>query len=87
MTMEFVHGVNLEQFIDRHIELGKQVPIDMAVFIASRVCRGLSYAHAKRDTEGRLVGIVHRDVNPKNVMLAVEGDVKLTDSASRRPST
>lgn len=79
MTMEFVHGVNLEQFIDRHLELGKQVPIDMAAFIASRVCRGLSYAHAKRDPEGRLVGIVHRDVNPKNVMLAVEGDVKLTD--------
>ena len=79
MTMEFVQGVNLEQFIDRHNELGKQVPVDMAVFIASRVCRGLSYAPAKRDTEGRPLGIVHRDVNPKNVMLAVEGDVKLTD--------
>ena len=79
MTMEFVRGVNLEQFIDRHTELGKQVPLDMAVFIASRVCRGLSYAHAKRDGEGRLLGIVHRDVNPKNVMLAIEGDVKLTD--------
>lgn len=79
MTMEFVRGVNLEQFIDRHIELGRPVPVDMAVFIASRVCRGLSYAHTKRDTEGRLIGIVHRDVNPKNVMLAIEGDVKLTD--------
>ena len=79
MTMEFVSGVNLEQFIERHTELGKQVPLDMAVFIASRVCRGLSYAHTKRDKEGRLVGIVHRDVNPKNVMLAIEGDVKLTD--------
>ena len=79
MTMEFVRGVNLEQFIDRHSELGRPVPIDMAVFIASRVCRGLSYAHNKRDGEGRLLGIVHRDVNPKNVMLAIEGDVKLTD--------
>ena len=79
MTMEFVRGVNLEQFIERHTELGKQVPVDMAVFIASRVCRGLSYAHAKRDHEGRPLGIVHRDVNPKNVMLAIEGDVKLTD--------
>ena len=79
MTMEFVSGVNLEQFIDRHTELGTQVPVDMAVFIASRVCRGLSYAHTKRDKEGRLLGIVHRDVNPKNVMLAIEGDVKLTD--------
>ncbi len=79
MTMEFVRGVNLEQFIDRHLELGRQVPVDMAVFIASRVCRGLSYAHTKRDSDGRLLGIVHRDVNPKNVMLAIEGDVKLTD--------
>jgi serine/threonine-protein kinase len=79
MTMEFVRGVNLEQFIDRHIETGREVPVDMAVFIASRVCRGLSYAHTKRDADGRLLGIVHRDVNPKNVMLAIEGDVKLTD--------
>ncbi|HQY04791.1 MAG TPA: serine/threonine-protein kinase [Lacunisphaera sp.] len=79
MTMEFVRGVNLEQFIDRHLELDKPVPVDMAVFIASRVCRGLSYAHTKRDADGRLLGIVHRDVNPKNVMLAIEGDVKLTD--------
>ena len=79
MTMEFVRGVNLEQFIDRHSELNRPVPLDMAVFIASRVCRGLSYAHSKRDSEGRLLGIVHRDVNPKNVMLAIEGDVKLTD--------
>jgi eukaryotic-like serine/threonine-protein kinase len=79
MTMEFVRGVNLEQFIEKHLEVGKQVPLDMAVFIASRVCRGLSYAHTKRDSDGRLLGIVHRDVNPKNVMLAIEGDVKLTD--------
>lgn len=79
MTMEFVRGVTLEQFLERHAALGRPVPVDMAVFIASRVCRGLSYAHAKRDSEGRLLGIVHRDVNPKNVMLAIEGDVKLTD--------
>jgi serine/threonine protein kinase len=79
MTMEFVRGVNLEQFIEKHAELGRQMPIDIAVFIASRVCRGLNYAHSKRDSDGRLLGIVHRDVNPKNVMLAIEGDVKLTD--------
>jgi len=79
MTMEFVTGVNLEQFIDRHGELRRPIPVDIAAFIVSRVCRGLSYAHTKRDAEGRLLGIVHRDVNPKNVMIAHEGDVKLTD--------
>ena len=79
MTMEFVSGVNLEQFLERHVELKRPLPIDLAAFIVSRVCRGLAYAHTKRDTEGRLLGIVHRDVNPKNVMIAHEGDVKLTD--------
>ena len=79
MTMEFVSGVNLEQFLDRHAELNRTLPVELAAFIVSRVCRGLNYAHAKRDREGRLIGIVHRDVNPKNIMLAYEGDVKLTD--------
>ncbi|MBO94848.1 MAG: hypothetical protein CMI32_08135 [Opitutales bacterium] len=79
MTMEFVNGVNLEEFIDRHIETDQYVPIDLSVFIVSRIVRGLAYAHQKRDNAGRLLGIVHRDVNPKNIMIAQEGDVKLTD--------
>jgi eukaryotic-like serine/threonine-protein kinase len=79
MTMEYVRGVNLEQFLDRHAELNRPLPVDLAAFVVSRICRGLAYAHAKRDGDGRLLGIVHRDVNPKNVMLAYEGDVKLTD--------
>ena len=79
MVLEYVNGINLEEFIYQHRYNGREIPIDMAVFIVSRVCRGLAYAHAKRDAHGRLLGIVHRDVNPKNIMLAYEGDVKLTD--------
>jgi eukaryotic-like serine/threonine-protein kinase len=79
MVMEFVNGVNLEQFIERHHQLERPVPIDFAVFIASRVARGLTYAHQRSDRQGQPLHIVHRDVNPKNVMLAYEGDVKLTD--------
>lgn len=79
MVMEYVNGVNLEEFILQHRCLGRPIPIKIAVFIISRICRGLAYAHDKRDKNGRLLGIVHRDVNPKNIMLAQEGDVKLTD--------
>jgi len=79
MVMEYVSGVNLEQFLERHAVLKRQVPIEMAAFIISRVARGLAYAHLKRDSEGRPLGIVHRDIGPKNVMIAYEGDVKLTD--------
>ena len=79
MVMEYVNGINLEQFLERHIALGKTIPVDIAAFIVSRIARGLAYAHNKRDREGRLLGIVHRDIGPKNIMLAYEGDVKLTD--------
>ncbi len=79
MVMEFVRGVNLEQFLDKHRALSRPVPIDLAAFIVSRVARGLCHAHEKRDREGRHLNIVHRDIGPKNIMMAYEGDVKLTD--------
>ena len=79
IVMECVNGLNLEEFILQHLALEREIPVDLAVFIVSRVCRGLAYAHGKTDKKGRPLGIVHRDVNPKNIMLAYEGDVKLTD--------
>ncbi|AKC82788.1 serine/threonine protein kinase [Verrucomicrobia bacterium IMCC26134] len=79
MVMEYVNGVNLEQLLERHAAKNRVIPVDLAVFIVSRVARGLAYAHIKCDREGRLLGIVHRDIGPKNIMIAHEGDVKLTD--------
>ena len=79
MTMEYVDGVTLEDFIQRHRETKQFIPTDLASFIVSRICRGLSHAHQHCDSSGRKLGIVHRDVNPRNIMIAREGDVKLTD--------
>jgi serine/threonine-protein kinase len=79
MTMEYVDGVTLDEFLRRHSREEVAVPADIAAFIISRICRGLAYAHRKRDRSGRPLGIVHRDVNPRNIMIAHEGDVKLTD--------
>ena len=79
ITMEFVDGITLEDFIKRHTQTNQEIPVDLAAFIVSRVCRGLSHAHQKCDKTGRPLGIVHRDVNPRNIILAFEGDVKLTD--------
>jgi serine/threonine-protein kinase len=79
IAMELIRGVNLEQFAQQHTEKGRTLPRELAVFIVSRVARGLAYAHSKTDKDGRLLGLVHRDVSFKNIMIAFEGDVKLTD--------
>ena len=79
IAMELIRGVNLEQFAQQLTDKRRQLPKELAVFIASRVCRGLAYAHAKTDKDGRPLGLVHRDVSFKNIMIAFEGDVKLTD--------
>jgi serine/threonine protein kinase len=79
MAMEYIHGVNLEQFIDRHHQYKKRIPTELCVYICSRVARALEYAHKKRNVQGELLGVVHRDVSPKNVMIDTEGVVKLTD--------
>jgi serine/threonine protein kinase len=79
ICMELIRGVNLEQFMQRLADRRRKLPVELAVFIVSRIARGLAYAHAKTDRDGKPLGIVHRDVSPKNIMIATEGDVKLTD--------
>jgi len=79
MVMEFIRGVNLAEFIREVKAQGGELPEPLAVFIASRIARGLAYAHGKKNDEGESLGIVHRDVSPRSVMMSFEGDVKLTD--------
>ena len=79
MVMEFIRGVNLREFIREVNAQGKEIPGPLAVFIASRIARGLAYAHGKKNDDGEPLGIVHRDVSPRSVMMSFEGDVKLTD--------
>ena len=79
IAMELIRGANLEQFLDQLIERKRILPRELAVFITSRVARGLAYAHAKPGQDGKPLGNVHRDVSLKNILIAFEGDVKLTD--------
>lgn len=79
ICMELIRGVNLEQFLERLASANRQPSVELSVFIVSRVVRGLSHAHNKAGPDGQPLGIVHRDINPKNIMVAFEGDVKLTD--------
>ncbi len=79
IAMELIHGSNLQQFSAQLTAKGQPLSPELAVFIASRIARGLAYAHAKRGRDGKSLGIVHRDISPKNVMVSYQGDVKLID--------
>lgn len=79
MALEYVHGINLEQFLLYHQARGLCVPLELGTFVISRICRALEYAHSRYGSDGQALGIVHRDVSPKNVLLNFEGVVKLAD--------
>ena len=79
IAMEYIRGMNLDQFLQLIDANGRSLPPELAVFIASRISRGLAYAHQKASSDGTPLNLVHRDVSLKNVMVAYEGDVKLTD--------
>jgi hypothetical protein len=75
VILEYVDGLDLRQLLERE----KRLPWPLAAFMAMEVAAGLDYAHRKTDPAGRPLGLVHRDVNPANILLSWEGDVKLAD--------
>ncbi len=79
IAMEYINGITVTEFIDMHINLTRQIPIDMAVFITSRIARGLEYAHRKLGPDGKPLNLVHRDVSPNNIMIDTGGEAKLAD--------
>ncbi|MBC8072862.1 MAG: protein kinase, partial [Deltaproteobacteria bacterium] len=76
LTMEYVHGKNLREVL-RQAPQG--LPLGMALAVVIGVTAGLHHAHEALGSDGRPLGLVHRDVSPSNVMIAFSGAVKLTD--------
>jgi serine/threonine protein kinase/tetratricopeptide (TPR) repeat protein len=76
LAMEFLHGHDVRSIV--HTLTGP-VPLDPTFAIAIGICAGLHYAHDKRGTKGQLLGLVHRDVSPSNVVVTYDGGVKVID--------
>jgi serine/threonine protein kinase len=79
IAMEYIAGRDLRSILRRAKDKGIPIPLELCVLIAGRVAAALEYAHRKKDEAGRALKIVHRDVSPQNILIAFEGEVKLTD--------
>jgi TonB family protein len=79
IAMEYVEGKDLRSLLNAARQRGKPLPLGLALLIAMRLASALDYAHRKRDFEGHVMGLVHRDVSPQNVLISFDGDVKLCD--------
>ena len=82
LAMEYVPGIDLRRLqkaVSEQQEGGALLPPRVTLRILHDVLAALQYAHNRVDTFGRPMRIVHRDVNPRNIMISVRGEVKLID--------
>jgi serine/threonine protein kinase len=79
LVMEYVHGCSLAQLLRAMGKQGRRMRPEIGVWIAQQVAAGLHAAHEMTGDDGALLGVIHRDVSPQNILLAVDGHVKLLD--------
>jgi serine/threonine protein kinase len=86
IAMEYVHGVTLRDVL-RSAASGAGLPLQCALTIITGIAQGLHYAHEACGTDGRPLGLVHRDVSPTNVLLTYDGAVKIVDFGIAKATT
>jgi serine/threonine protein kinase len=71
IAMDYVRGADLASLYAAERAAGRRLPPSLLAHVGVEICRGLAYVHAR--------GFVHRDVTPRNVLVSVDGEVKLSD--------
>ncbi|MFO0738233.1 MAG: serine/threonine-protein kinase [Labilithrix sp.] len=79
LVMDYAHGESLAGVLATPSVGAEGVPVPIAVAILVDVARGLHAAHETRDDEGELLGIVHRDVSPQNILVGADGHSRVLD--------
>lgn len=79
IVMELIDGASLDKLLQKLHQRRETLSPHVAAWIAMQCALGLHAAHELTDPDGRTLGLVHRDVSPQNILLAVTGEVKVAD--------
>ncbi|MFP2912192.1 serine/threonine-protein kinase [Pyxidicoccus sp. 3LFB2] len=83
IAMEYVDGLSLRQLLKEHGPL----PVAAVTYLGAELAAALDYVHRRTSREGVPLNLVHRDINPPNILLSRIGDVKLSDFGIARAIT
>jgi serine/threonine-protein kinase len=79
MVLEFVDGMPLNRLRATLKDAGKKLSDLASLYVADRVFDALASAHGYVDAQGERSPVIHRDVNPSNVLVGWNSEVKLAD--------
>ena len=79
IVMEYVRGLALREIMEWAFEGRFCIPLDIALAIIGGVLEGLHAAHGARGDDGQLLGLIHRDISPHNVLVGRDGIAKIMD--------
>ncbi len=78
LVLEWVDGESLSALLSQSAPHGG-IPMHVAVNLIGQACKGLHAAHELKDENGELLGVVHRDISPQNILVSFSGTAKVVD--------
>jgi serine/threonine protein kinase/thioredoxin-like negative regulator of GroEL len=79
LAMEHLFGRNLHSILTKSREKGMPFTVDHGLYVVSKICEGMDYAHKLKDLQSKPLHLIHRDISPANVLITYEGEVKIVD--------
>ncbi len=83
LAMEYLQGETLAAVYRKLCESSSIYPPEHQAGIVARIvadaAEGLHAAHELRDSDGKSLNVVHRDVSPPNIFVTYHGNVKIVD--------
>lgn len=87
ISMEYIEGCDVRGMLRQSRRGGRLLPLDVVVSLLMQTCDALQYAHTRRGDDGELLGLVHRDVSPSNLLVNEAGYVKVIDFGIAKATT